>query len=55
MKIKLHRPQRRLWIVSLILLLLGLVGTYLGGLLGQIGFYLIVASSILMLLGTWII
>jgi len=56
MKVKLHRPRRGLWNAALLLLVIGLIGNYLPiPILSQIAFYFIVASAVLMLLGTWIV
>lgn len=53
MKIKLHRPKRGLWNLALLLFILGVVA-YFVPLLSGLAFYLFVASSALLLLGTWI-
>jgi hypothetical protein len=56
MKIKLHRPRRGLWNAALLLFVIGLVGAYVPiPFLSQLAFYFIVASAMLMLLGTWIV
>lgn len=56
MKAKLHRPRRTLWNLALLLLIVGLVGTYIPiPILSQIAFYCIIASAVLLLLGTWVI
>jgi hypothetical protein len=56
MKVKLHRPRRGLWNAALLLLVIGLVGNYLPVLiLSQLAFYFIVASAVVMLLGTWLV
>jgi hypothetical protein len=56
MKVKLHRPRRGLWNAALLLLVIGLIGNYLPILiLSQVAFYFIVASAVVMLLGTWIV
>jgi hypothetical protein len=56
MKVKLHRPRRGLWNAALLLLVIGLLGTYLPiPILSQVAFYFIVASAVLMLLGTWVV
>ena len=56
MKVKLHRPRRGLWNAALLLLVIGLIGTYLPiPILRQLAFYFIVASAVLMILGTWIV
>ncbi|MBN1979786.1 MAG: hypothetical protein JW918_20520 [Anaerolineae bacterium] len=56
MKVKLHRPRRGLWNAALLLLVVGLLGTCLPiPILSQVAFYLVVASAVLMLLGTWIV
>jgi hypothetical protein len=56
MKIKLHRPQRGLWNAALLLLVIGLIGTYIPiPIVSQFAFYFIVASAAVMLLGTWIV
>ena len=56
MKVKLHRPKRGLWNAALLLLGIGLIGTYLPiPILSQIAFYFIVAAAVVMLLGTWIV
>jgi hypothetical protein len=56
MKIKLHKPRRGLWNVALLLLVIGLIGTFLPiPILSQFAFYFVIASAALMLLGTWIV
>jgi hypothetical protein len=56
MKVKLHRPRRGLWNAALLLLVIGLIGTYVPiPILSQFAFYFIAASAVLMLLGTWIV
>ena len=56
MKIKLHRPKRGFWNAALLLLVIGLIGTFLPiPILSQFAFYFVVASAVLMLLGTWIV
>jgi hypothetical protein len=56
MKVKLHRPRRGLWNAALLLFAIGLIGTYLPiPIVSQLAFYFIIASAVLMLLGTWII
>jgi hypothetical protein len=56
MKVKLHRPRRGLWNAALLLLVIGLIGTYAPvPILGQFAFYFVVASAVLMLLGTWLV
>jgi hypothetical protein len=56
MKIKLHKPRQSVWIVSLVLLILGLVATFVSvPILSQYAFLLIVLSAALLLLGTWVI
>jgi hypothetical protein len=54
MKIRLHKPKQGLWSIALLLFILGLIGTYIPG-LGSLSFYLLVASSALLILGTWVI
>jgi hypothetical protein len=56
MRIRLHRPRRGLWNAALLLLVIGLIGTYVPvPILRQLAFHRIVASAVLMLLGTWIV
>lgn len=56
MKIKLHKPNRSLWTIALLLFILGLVGSYVAiPIVSQFAFYLIIGSAVLLLLGTWII
>lgn len=56
MKIKLHRPKRGLWNAALLLLVIGLIGAFLPiPILSQIAFYFVVASAVVLLLGTWIV
>ena len=55
MRIKLHRPKRAIWNAAAILFVIGLVATYVPiPILNPLAFYLIIASAVLMLLGTWI-
>ena len=55
MRVKLHRPKRAIWNAAAILFAIGLVVTYVPlPILSAFAFYLIVASAVLMLLGTWI-
>ncbi len=55
MKIKLHRPNRGLWNLALLLFVLGLLGALLPiPVLSQFAFYLVVASAGLLLFGTWV-
>jgi len=56
MQIKLHRPNRGLWNLALLLFILRLLGTLVViPILSQVAFYLLVASAGLLLLGTWVI
>jgi hypothetical protein len=56
MKVKLHRPKRGLWNAALLLFVIGLVSNYLPiPILSQFAFYFVVASAVVMLLGTWIV
>jgi hypothetical protein len=55
MKIKLHRPNRNLWIVALALFVAGIVGSFVSiPLLSAVAFYLVALSAVLLLLGTWV-
>jgi uncharacterized membrane protein YhaH (DUF805 family) len=55
MKIKLHKPRRDVWTVSLVLFLVGVVATVISiPLLSAIAFYLVVVAAALLLLGTWV-
>jgi hypothetical protein len=54
-KIKLHRPNRNLWIVAVILFIAGVVGSFISiPLLSAVTFYLVALSAALLLLGTWV-
>jgi hypothetical protein len=55
-KIRLHKPNRGLWNVALLLFILGVVGSFVAiPILSQLAFYLILISAALLLLGTWVI
>ena len=56
MKIRLHRPKRRLWNIALLLFVLGIVGFFINvPVLSEFAFYLVAFSAALLLLGTWVI
>lgn len=55
MKIKLHSPNRSLWIVAMVLFILGLVGSFVSiPVVSAAAFYLVTLSAALLLLGTWV-
>ncbi|MCP4544167.1 MAG: hypothetical protein GY832_44210 [Chloroflexi bacterium] len=55
MKIKLHRSNRNLWIVAMVLFVVGIVGSFVSiPLLSAAAFYLVALSAALLLLGTWV-
>ena len=56
MSIRLHRPRRALWNVTVIIFLLSLAGFFLGvPLLDQLAYYLMLLAASLLILGTWVI
>lgn len=55
-KIKLHRPRRAIWNVSVVLFLLSLAGYFLNvPVLNSFAYYLMLLAASLLILGTWII
>jgi len=55
MKMKLHRPKKNLWIISMILFVLGIVGFFVSiPVLSTAAFYLVAISAVFLLLGTWL-
>ncbi|WP_420630661.1 hypothetical protein [Candidatus Leptofilum sp.] len=56
MKIKLHRPRRAVWNVTVVLFLLSLAGFFLGvPILSDLAYYLMLLAASLLILGTWVI
>lgn len=56
MRVRLHKPKRIIWNLALLFFLLGILATYIPiPVLSQFAFQLIIASNIILLLGTWII
>ncbi|VAW30694.1 hypothetical protein MNBD_CHLOROFLEXI01-89 [hydrothermal vent metagenome] len=56
MKIKLHRPRRALWNVTVIIFLLSLAGFFLGvPVLDRLAYFLMLLAASLLILGTWVI
>ena len=56
MNIKLHRPRRAVWNVTVILFLLSLAGFFLGiPILDQLAYYLMLLAASILILGTWVI
>ncbi|WP_420643399.1 hypothetical protein [Candidatus Leptofilum sp.] len=56
MKIKLHRPRRAVWNVTVVLFLLSLAGFFLNvPILDNLAYYLMLLAASLLILGTWVI
>jgi hypothetical protein len=55
MKVKLHKPRRNVWMVSMVLFVVGLVASVVAiPILSPISFYLVAVAAALLLLGTWV-
>lgn len=56
MKFKLHRPNRNLWSVALVLFIIGVMASVAPvPVLSEFAFPMVVISAALLLLGTWVI
>ncbi len=56
MKIRLHRPRRALWNVTVVIFLFSLAGFFLGvPVLDALAYYLMLLAASLLVLGTWVI
>ncbi|WP_339134224.1 MAG: hypothetical protein WGN25_14790 [Candidatus Electrothrix sp. GW3-4] len=54
MKIKLHRPNRNLWNVAMVLFIVGMLGSFLAiPIVSPVAFHLVALAAVLLLLGTW--
>ena len=56
MKIKLHRPKPGLWNLALLVFVVGLLAfIFPVPIVSQYAFHIVAVSSLLLLLGTWIL
>ena len=56
MKIKLHRPRRAVWNVTVVLFLLSLAGFFLSvPILDAFAYQLMLLAAALLILGTWVL